>query len=1000
MTGTASLGNAVGAPPPEPAAPAQAVVTSDFEDGTTQGWSGRGSASVAVTADAAHDGAASLLVTGRTQAWNGASLDVTSAFEAGTTYGVDLWLRLATGAEPTDLRVSVQRDAGGSSIFDTVATVSATADAWVQVAAEYTMPAAAEATQLYVESTGSLTDFLLDGVVVTGEEVPPVQEDIPPLRDVLAGDFGIGVAIDARETTGASAQLLTRHFGQITAENAMKPESIQPTEGEFTFEAADALVAFAQQNDLRVYGHTLVWHSQTPEWFFARADGTPLTSSPEDQAILLGRMEAHITAMGERFGDAAWAWDVVNEAIDESQPDGLRRSRWYEVLGPDYLTHAFRFADAAFPDAQLFLNDYNTEFPAKREAMYRVVADLIADGVPIDGVGHQLHVNLTRPVAQVDATLARFAELGVAQAVTELDVSISRSADESLPTTPPERLVEQGYYYRDLFEVLRAHELASVTLWGLHDGRSWLRTWPIERPHEAPLAFDDRLQAKPAYWGIVDPGQLPHLPRAARVPAAAVELGPDAPTDPEWSLVPLTEVGASEAGTSTFGGRWDASRLTVLVRVADATPEGDDAVELFADGPVPYRVARDGTTTGEGSGAVVIERPDGTGYDVVAALPLTAAEPGASVPFDLRLTDASVGQVSWSDLSHTQETRPERRGALELSEEVPVVDVPLARVVPVVDGVVEAAWDGAVVVATGVQVEGTPGASADVRLLWSDGALHALAEVTDPEIDTSNSNAWEQDSVEIFLDPGNTKAGAYDPDDGQYRVSATGHVSISGDLEVIGDNLTSAATLTPTGYVVEASLVLDGAATSVLAGLELQVNDATDGARSSVRTWADPTGLSYQNTSRWGVARLAGRAVPACTSTVTDDVRGPLVISDGVTCLDGAEVRGPVLVRTGASLVARTAEIRGPLAVSRAGVVHLEDVRVSGPIAVSGAEVLRLDRADVRGPVGITGVSHLAIVSGSTIAGPLACWGNAATPTDDGVANVVRGPTFGQCAGF
>src|SRR5690606_32992933 len=117
---------------------------------------------------------------------------------------------------------------------------------------------------------------------------------------------------------------------------------------------------------------------------------------------------------------------------------------------------------------------------------------------PVDGVGHQLHLSLNRPVSLVDQTITKFRELGVLQAVTELDVAISASSQEQLPAPPPDRVIRQGYYYRDLFEILRNHSdvLESVTVWGLHDGRSWLRDREIPRPHEAPLFFDDRLQAK------------------------------------------------------------------------------------------------------------------------------------------------------------------------------------------------------------------------------------------------------------------------------------------------------------------------------------------------------------------------------------------------------------------------------------------------------------------------------------------------------------------------
>ena len=485
------------------------VLSSDFEDGTTQGWSPRGPEAVAVTDGDAHGGAYSLLASDRTEAWNGPARAITSVTEVGVTYEVEAWLRLAPGQDPADLRVSVQRDAGGSTTYSTVLTATVTADEWVRVSGSYTETSASDAVTLYVESVDALVDFRLDDVTLTAVQ-PPEIEDLPPLRDVLAEDFVVGAAVEVPDLVGPSGELLSRHFAQLTAGNAMKPDAIQPAEGTFTFTTADRIVEYARANDMRVYGHTLVWHSQTPDWFFEDGDGQPLTRADRDLA--LARMRAHIEAIAAHYDDGEiWAFDVVNEVIDETQPDGLRRSPWYEIVGPDYIDHAFRFARAAFgPDVKLFINDYNTEFPAKRAAYHDLVSRLVADGVPVDGVGHQLHVDLRRPVSLVDETLTRFDDLGLLQAVTELDVSTSLTSTEQLEATPQARLVEQGWYYRDLFEVLRAHsdDLASVTVWGLSDARSWLRTWPVNRPQEAPLLFDDGLQAKPAYYAIVDPASL------------------------------------------------------------------------------------------------------------------------------------------------------------------------------------------------------------------------------------------------------------------------------------------------------------------------------------------------------------------------------------------------------------------------------------------------------------------------------------------------------------
>lgn len=536
-------------PEPTAAAPATSaapqrvstVLSSEFEDGT-DGWEGLGTAEVTTREGDARSGASSLLVSGRTEAWNGALLGLEGVLTAGTEHTLSVWVRLAPGswgAEPAagdsgggdsgdsgdeaaagggadELQLTVRRDADGERVYDHLVHTPVGTDAWVELRTAYTLPEGSEHPELYVESTGTLADVLVDDVTVT-KEAPPVQTDVPALRDALAGDFPVGTAVGRQDLDGAPAELLTRHFSTITPENALKPTSLQPHEGEFTFEQADQVLDFAVEHGLAVHGHTLVWHRSTPDWFFRAADGRELGQSPEDQALLLARLEAHVRAVAdhlrERYGDAnpVRTWDVVNEAIDPEEDDGLRRNQWYAVLGPEYVAHAFRIARDAFgPDTVLYLNDYGTEGAAKRRAAADVVRRLLDEGVPVDGVGHQMHVNLGVPVSRIEDTIATFEDLGVRQAVTELDVAIAESPDEALDHTPRERLDEQGRYYQDLLAAFRRHPgaVSSLSVWGLYDARSWLRAWPTERPYEAPLLFDGDLQAKPAYWGLVDPARL------------------------------------------------------------------------------------------------------------------------------------------------------------------------------------------------------------------------------------------------------------------------------------------------------------------------------------------------------------------------------------------------------------------------------------------------------------------------------------------------------------
>ena len=572
-----------------------------------------------------------------------------------------------------------------------------------------------------------VTERLADGWTFTFPQgTPPasgpVIEDLTGIKETV--DFPVGVAIDSRETSGAAAQLLNRHFGQITPENHMKPEAWYDEERTFRrHPEATALMDFAQANDLRVYGHVLVWHGQTPDWFFQDEAGEPLPATAEGQAVLRERLRTHIFDVAENlstdygpFGsdtNPLVAWDVVNEVVSDGaeNPDGLRRSEWFRVLGEEFIDLAFQYADEAFNETYaaegadrpvtLFINDYNTEQSGKQDRYLALVERLLARGVPVDGVGHQFHVSLALPVSALDGALQRFADLPVTQAVTEFDVTTGMPVSQA-------RLIDQGYYFRDAFEVFRAHaeDLFSVTAWGLTDGRSW------RVDSGAPLIFDDRYQAKPAYYGAVG-AELPARQRTANVFAGDVPLDGSATTSPEWDRLPLHTFDAPDGGEVAFQLRWAADHLTAFVSVDDAGAAAGDAVTLVlgdaeAGSVDEVVIARDGSVTGgaEGADAVATEREGG--YDVVVHLPATF-EQGTTATFDARVT---------SDDETTTWNTPGALGTLTLLEELSYLEVAEAATAPEIDGEVDDVWATAGTVTTTKEVEGSGGAVATVRTLW------------------------------------------------------------------------------------------------------------------------------------------------------------------------------------------------------------------------------------------------------------------------------------------
>jgi endo-1,4-beta-xylanase len=499
--------------PPSPAA--DTVIQYIFEE-DAQGWGPRGEAAVSVADDSAHSGARSLLVTNRADTWHGAMVDVSGVLEPGTMYEIGAYVRLAQGEPAARLILTMQRTpAGGETAYEWIAPSAergVTDGAWVHLQGQYSFSGAATELLLYVESPdAALVSFYLDDITIAGQALALPQTDIPSLYETLSAYFPVGAAFSPSQLDSEPHTfLMTRHFNSLTAENTMKPGPIQPSEGNFVWAGADRLVEFAQANNMAVHGHTLVWHQQAAEWMFLDAAGNKMTATPENKELLLQRLETHIRAVVGRYKGAINVWDVVNEVVDANRPDCLRRSPWSEITGADYIVTAFRVAREEDPDAVLLLNDYNTYQAKKRECIYTLVSDLQAQGVPIDGIGMQMHVNIAVPsIDAIETTIERFAELGEVH-ITELDMSVYSNDTASYQTVPDEVLLQQAYRYRDIFEVLKRHAdfIGSVTFWGLADDNTWLKTFPTTRLN-LPLLFDEQLQAKPAYWAIVDPTRLP-----------------------------------------------------------------------------------------------------------------------------------------------------------------------------------------------------------------------------------------------------------------------------------------------------------------------------------------------------------------------------------------------------------------------------------------------------------------------------------------------------------
>lgn len=329
------------------------------------------------------------------------------------------------------------------------------------------------------------------------------ENNIPSLHEVYQENFKIGAAVNPK-TLQMQRDLLKKHFNSITAENEMKFEELQPLEGKFKFDVADQMVDFAQANGMQVRGHALVWHNQTPEWMFLNDDGTTV-----DRELLLERMKSHITTVMQRYKGKIFCWDVVNEAVSDDGEEILRKSRWTEIIGEDFIEYAFRFAHEADPEALLFYNDYNESDPIKRDKIYKLVTALLEKDVPIHGIGLQAHWNIKQPSYEnVKEALEKYASLGLRIHLTELDMSVFEFSDRRTDLTEPteEMLSLQAKRYDKFFDILREYSnvIDSVTFWGAADDYTWLSGFPVRGRKNWPFVFDETHLPKESFWKIID----------------------------------------------------------------------------------------------------------------------------------------------------------------------------------------------------------------------------------------------------------------------------------------------------------------------------------------------------------------------------------------------------------------------------------------------------------------------------------------------------------------
>lgn len=842
------------------------IYEEDFE-GDTAAWGPRGNIKAAVSAETAQKGKQSFAVSGRTSTWNGPIIDMTGTFKSGKTYKISLYVYFNEGPDAQPFNMSVQRDLSGGASYSNVASMNVPKGKWTKIEAEYSVPGDEPSAPifLYVETpyknddqatANDLVPFSIDNIRIStlgAAAAASIQQDIPSLQSFYP-DLPIGAAVRPSFLSSDNIHSgLVRHFGVLVYENEMKMDAMQPTEGKFNFVNADRLVEYAAANGKILRGHTLLWHSQVPAWFFQDPADPSKNCSKE---LLLKRIDTHVTTIVSRYKGKINSWDVVNEVIGDNGK--MRDSKYYQIVGSDeYIAAAFRAARKADPDAVLIINDYGIDAAGgKQDIMYNLVKKLRAEGVPIDGVGLQGHISVDYPdVKDIKATIERFAALGLRVQVTELDMSIYKTDTEPKKIPTNEDLLDQAYKYRDLFamfqEQARKGNLDMAVLWGLSDDETWLNDFPVAGRGNYPLFFGKNLEAKPAYWAIVDPSKLPIYLK--KTEAFGVDSAP-AVNSPEWKYAVQKDILDKDGNSyGSFKQLWVSDGIYTLVTVKDSTKKANDAVVFYFDPSNTKAAARSGTVQ-----EITVNRKDavsddGKTYTILTKLS-TSCEAGTEIGFDLKIIN-DTNEYSWNDLTNSQNKKTEYFGTI-VCKLLPV-QISARQGTPVIDGKADALWAGAQDIAITLKSEGKTKDGSTFKVLYDTKYIYVLVNVLDDVLNKANANAWEQDSIEVFIDQNNAKTKAYESDDCQYRVSYVNEASFNGGCDP--ELFKSAVSITSTGYMIEAAVPLTQVTgkAGVSLGFDVQINDAdASGKRVGVTNWSCDTNQGYQNTSGFGVLVL------------------------------------------------------------------------------------------------------------------------------------------------
>ena len=709
-----------------------------------------------------------------------------------------------------------------------------------------------------------------------------VERDIVDLRDpmtaILGDDFIIGTAISYMEFADEmEMELVTKHFNGVTLGNELKPDSMLKKNAEIikynlngeeievpelNYETPERYLDFFvnwnnehPDKKIRVRGHVLVWHSQTPEFFFHEDyDTNKPYVTPE---VMNKRLEyyiksvaTHFTADDSKYKDLFYGWDVVNEAVSDgtgTYRNASENSSWWAVYqSPEFIQNAFVYANKYMPaDIALFYNDYNEYVTSKVGGICELLRTVKeTPGARIDGMGMQAHyqVDANSPtMEQFKSAATAYSKIVDQVQVTELDYKGSANSKD-------ERLANR---YKALYDTIRRLKndgvnITGMTIWGVVDKHSWLQTANNNgggsngNARQYPLLFDDNYKAKNAFWALANAGDLePEIKNLILVQ----NINDDFSVGNSYSFKDGDK-------SASFVPLWGEDGIAVKVTVADSAVEDTDCFTIYADDT-------------KGINSVTVKRSEATevegGYEAVVKLAVDSdALTANTVKMDVTVTD---GEKTYA---FGDTTLKQSESSKYFAETVikPLLSVKKGTIE--VDGeTTDEAWANAKEVPLTINIGSS--VSANAKVLWDEENLYVVAEVKDAVLNKDSSQAHEQDSLEVFIDENNNKTTAYEEDDKQYRVNFDNEQSFNGK-KCTAENVKSATKKTEDGYIVEAAFkwtdITPEAGKKV--GLELQINDAdASGKRAGTLSWADKSGTGWSSTEVFGTILLAdGETAP------------------------------------------------------------------------------------------------------------------------------------------